>query len=92
MAKALDYPVVFKTLMDCGYICAKIHPLRKTVYEVFCDQGHQSPAKKVGHITEHQFDELTSHSILYERHLCAEDKYGNIYRYYILEGRQFDDE
>lgn len=64
MAKALEYPVIFKTLLDGGYICEVQSVLRNYKYELYRLEIFPQPNKYVGHITPKQFDELVSQGII----------------------------
>lgn len=81
MAKALEYPVVFKSLLEGGHICA-IN---------FSNRNHKEysvhvPNKKVGHITEKQFRSLIDYNLISMKPMSPnKDKYGNLYYYYALQ-------
>lgn len=64
MAKALEYPVIFKTLLDGGYICEVQPVLRSYKYKLYRLEPFPQPNKYVGHITPKQFDELVSQGII----------------------------
>lgn len=84
MAKALEYPVVFKALLDGGYITSTHYVQRKTEYKVF--QKTERTARMVGHITEKQFDALVAQRVI-KPTSQNRDKWGNIINFYELGQR-----
>ncbi len=64
MANALKYPVIFKTLLDGGYICEAQTVLRNYQYKLYRIEPFSQPSKYVGHITPRQFNELASQGII----------------------------
>ena len=83
MALSLEYPVVFKALMDGGHIC-ETHPSggRTWRYTVHCPARHYS---SLGHITPKQFRQLQANRIIHEtRPEPSVDKGGNVHFYYRL--------
>lgn len=82
MAKALEYPVVFKALLEDGHICAiAFSNNSRTEYTV-----HVSNVSiKLGHITEKQFQSLVQNGLIVPGiNPSNKDKYGNLYTYYRL--------
>lgn len=70
--KALEYPKVFKVLLNGGHICAIVGN-NKTTYSVVTGNG----GSLVGHITEKQFRELDLNGVIgYEG-----NQLGNNYEY-----------
>lgn len=84
MAKALEYPVVFEILLNGGHICVR-HPVMGAVKYTVHSHKPSGPLCS-GHITEKQFAQLVEHHIIAERPNGNKDKYGNVYRYWLLEG------
>lgn len=72
--KALEYPKVFKVLLNGGHICAIVGN-NKTTYSVVTGNG----GSLVGHITEKQFRELNLNEVI-EHHIDC-DQRGNNYEY-----------
>ncbi len=58
MARALDYPTIFKALLDGGYIYKSVPIARKAEYGV-CLHGN-----RVGHITRNQFEQLVHQGVI----------------------------
>jgi len=82
MAKALDYPVVFKALLDGGDIC-RILLTGKEIAKITVHTPARSTS--VGHITENQFIQLLENNIIeLEEQPVQSDKYGNMYSYYTI--------
>lgn len=81
MAKALEYPVVFKALLNGGHICESYTNNGRThKYTV-----HAHHPLCLGHITEKQFRQLISNDTINLRNDCPKkDKYGNLYFFYTL--------
>ena len=81
MAKALEYPVVFKALLSGGHICESYTNNGRThKYTV-----HAHHPLCLGHITEKQFRLLIANSIIYLRDGKAKkDKYENLHYFYTL--------
>ncbi len=83
MAQSLEYPVVFKALIDGGHICeTHLSDGRAWRYTMHC------PTRQtycLGHITPKQFRQLQSNRIIHEvRPEPSVDKGGNVYFYYRL--------
>lgn len=81
MAKALEYPVVFKALLTGGHICeSHRNNGRATKYTV-----HAHHPLCLGHITEQQFRQLIAKDVIRPIDGKAKkDKYGNLYYFYTL--------
>ncbi len=77
MAKAMEYPAVFKALLDGGVIFRDRPVCRKEEYEVYLDSN------VVGHITGNQFKQLIN--IIDSDHECQWiDKHGTVTRLFHL--------
>lgn len=77
MAKALKYPTVFRALLDGGHICERqpiVGPCKWTVH---------ISQRKLGHITETQFQDLYNAGLLHHTNTRT-DKNGNTLMYFIL--------
>lgn len=85
MAKALEYPIVFKALLHGGYICDECSTMGRSVYSVFAkDDNYPTENRKIGHITERQFVALYGILDPHPTAVTRKDKYGNIYHFYVL--------
>lgn len=81
MARALDYPPVFKALLTGGHICefyknnGQSHKYTVHAHHPLC----------LGHITDQQFRQLIANDVIQPIESKAKkDKYGNLYYFYIL--------
>lgn len=85
MSRALSYPVVLEALLKGGRISVANGVMRNYQYRVSVPsefiKGALTP---IGHITEKQFEELITHHILYELNKNCKDKYGTVYRLFVL--------
>ena len=94
MAKALEYPAIFKVLLDGGYICESQQAARRsTAYELYQPDSSPRPAKYVGHITQKQFEQLAHHGVIgWSGWPNRMDKYGTVTIYYGLQQEKDGDE
>lgn len=80
MAKAMKYPSVFRALLDGGHICERqptVGQCKWTVH-VLC--------RKVGHITELQFQDMYNAGLLHHTGTRC-DKSGDTLNYFeLMEG------
>lgn len=79
MAKAMKYPSVFRALLDGGYICERqptVGPCKWTVHVL---------GRKVGHITELQFQDMYNAALLHHTETRC-DKSGDTLMYFELMG------
>lgn len=83
MARALAYPAVFAVLLGGGHISVKHPPVGAAKYTVHPASGSVLCS---GHITENQFGQLIKHRIISELPKGNTDKYGNVYRFWKIEG------
>lgn len=80
MAKALEFPIVFKALLTSGHICECHKNNGRTKYTVHADHP-----LCLGHITENQFRQLIANDVIQPTDGKAKkDKYGNLYYFYTL--------
>lgn len=91
MANALEYPAIFKALLNGGYICKQQPVLQKVKYDLYQPEHHRFPSKYVGHITPKQFEQLSSHGIIEWNGLPSKkDKCGTVTVSYRLRHRLED--
>lgn len=93
MARALEYPAIFKALLNGGYICERQPVVRKAEYELYQPERSPSPSKRVGHITPKQFEQLAHHGIIeWNGWPNRTDKYGTVIVSYGLRQEKDGDE
>lgn len=87
MAKALDYPVAFKALLDGGHICEREPVVGAVKYTVHPGSGPLC----LGHITERQLVELYRNNIIkpLRKQRTLDD--GSVLTYWKLEGAEEDE-
>lgn len=85
MARALEYPAIFKALLNGGHI-RRIRPLcRKAEYDLWQPERNSFSTKYVGHITQNQFEQLSSHDIIeWDGWPSGRDKHGTVTSLYYL--------
>lgn len=84
MAKALEYPAVFKALLRGGHICRTEPVMGTTRYTVAISSPYKIP-EHIGHITERQFGELGRNSIIKPLPGIRTAKDGSVLTYWVLE-------
>lgn len=77
MAKALNYPAVFKALLEGGHICEREPITGRCKWTVSVLQ------RTIGHITEMQFQDLYNAGLLHHEN-TRHAKNGDALNYYVL--------
>ena len=87
MAKALEYPAIFKVLLNGGYICKSVPVTRKAEYELYLHGDY------VGHITQNQFEQLVHQDVIESDPQCyLVDKHRTVSTLFYLRQKKDGDE